>query len=916
MATFPGAAELVTVLDELVVRPPFLNHLRRRRPHGEQPLPLVCLVGGNSESHYAGGLARRFHRAERRRVPHALVDAAGPFRLGTQGHQVPPRLPLLHALHCGLAVDTFGLRHRIRFDHYLLANWLTRIDLDAEPGDDPRAKLIRLLRDRHAGAAPDANTLPNPVEIVPDWRAKLALLLFGLLWPASRFWLWASGRVPGLGRQPRWFMRQPFMIPRLSGDFLGFAERLTAGRVDNEDPDQVDRLLVHAFLEDLRLAYRRRPWRLHTWRRTAYTVALVADVADDNDGWALLDLINDVRNETGQLDPLLVVATGATEPPRWSADGRATPQVARAAHAVDRWRAGLPEQRRGLVSTAWYLPLAVPSGSEQPAPAVADERAWDATVTPRPPPALARAATAGLAAAVVAAATLIPTGAVAYPYWTTRCLPVDVEGISVATVRISGAPECVGYSDRKQVFGARDEDGERDERLEAAQRAVFRQNEQAKKLQRARPGRPLISLVYFAGLTHDDEDSDSDRAQAEELEGLLLRQRQQNVKGKSEPLLRVIVANGGARMKAAPRVVRDMLGPLFRTDPTVLGVVGLDRSVDETEQAITALGDLGVPTVATTLSANGLAGRSPLYFQLVPSNTTEARLVEAYARRVGAERVTIYHPRVRGDAYVATLVESLVEELGELAGPPVDWRDGGLSLLSLCADGIDRSDEIVFYAGRHDDFGQFLRDVVTSCDDPDERPRIVADDAVSRFVADERQRDHDAFAGVTVHYVSKGSLVVLAGERCLQGDPPDALGGGSTLDTFCAGYHRLYRDLSGSLQDKPALLWPGERVGAAYDAAGLFLAAVRQNRTRRDEPARDFVPARAAVVQEFRELEFAGVTGRVNFARSRVADDNNLAILRISDIRDVGSDPTCEHVIGDLYETDQRRDPRTGCPTG
>ncbi|WP_280306435.1 hypothetical protein, partial [Nocardia neocaledoniensis] len=45
------------------------------------------------------------------------------------------------------------------------------------------------------------------------------------------------------------------------------------GRVD-ENEEQVAKLLIHAFLEDLRDAYRRRIWRPSSWRRTAYPVAL------------------------------------------------------------------------------------------------------------------------------------------------------------------------------------------------------------------------------------------------------------------------------------------------------------------------------------------------------------------------------------------------------------------------------------------------------------------------------------------------------------------------------------------------------------------------------------------------------------------------------------------------------------------
>ena len=61
-----------------------------------------------------------------------------------------------------------------------------------------------------------------------------------------------SGRVPGFGGQYRWFMRQQYLAPVQSVNFFGLAERLTAGVRQPEDTDQIDKLLVHAFLQDLR----------------------------------------------------------------------------------------------------------------------------------------------------------------------------------------------------------------------------------------------------------------------------------------------------------------------------------------------------------------------------------------------------------------------------------------------------------------------------------------------------------------------------------------------------------------------------------------------------------------------------------------------------------------------------------------
>ena len=55
-------------------------------------------------------------------------------------------------------------------------------------------------------------------------------------------------------------------------------------------------------------------------------------------------------------------------------------------------------------------------------------------------------------------------------------------------------------------------------------------------------------------------------------------------------------------------------------DPGLLGVVGLDRSIQQVKQAIELFNASGIPVVATTLSADGIGGtyrhNDPYYFQL------------------------------------------------------------------------------------------------------------------------------------------------------------------------------------------------------------------------------------------------------------------------------------------------------------
>ncbi|MFI6364331.1 hypothetical protein ACIBG0_16455 [Nocardia sp. NPDC050630] len=136
------------------------------------------------------------------------------------------------------------------------------------------------------------------------------------------------------------------------------------------------------------------------------------------------------------------------------------------------------------------------------------------------------------------------------------------------------------------------------------------------------------------------------------------------------------------------------------TPPWVLGVVGMDRSTAETAWAVGKLGDLGVPVVATTLSVDGLEAASPMFFQSVPSNWVQARLIADYvegarypsggleAGQRRYDRVLVYYPKVADDLYVNTLVCDLNAEL-DRRGVPRDSRSWDVHRLVLDGRGLD-----------------------------------------------------------------------------------------------------------------------------------------------------------------------------------------------------------------------------------
>ncbi|NJQ05752.1 hypothetical protein HCN56_09230 [Streptomyces lonarensis] len=944
-AGFTGDEELESVIAELVERPALTGKERGGGPttRGDRPLPLICVVGAGRRDVLVP-FAERFKTT--RHLAFARVDAqAVSTAVGSAGETLPP-LPLLTAAREKLELDAFGPYHQPTFDRFRLVEWLTTQRLDREPGGNRRRRMTELLR-RYSGRGPrtadDRSGVAPVVEDVPTLPARTLLWL--VLTLAGAFGM----RVTGVRRQARWLMRQPYVVPAHSRDIQGFAERLTLPHREREDESQVKRLLVHAFLEDLRAAYRRRHRRVLPRRagvrRTAYVTLLLDNVTEANGGWELLQLINDVRNETGEHDPLLVVAAGAQWPEPLPP---AHHPPAAAELALRAWRENLPLRRQRFDRYARYLwlgatpppappvPQPVPrrrsgrSGRQQDAARTAAERPAVTAAPPAPPRRPAKPLTGlrarrpfpparrGVAETVLSLVLLVALAVPAWQVqqaWSAGCSWFGArshDGVSVRVVELGtgGTTQCVGYSDSAiQIFG-------KDERLRAAQRAVFAQNETAKRQHAQQPDRAFLTVVHFVGLTNETARADTDHASAEELEGLVLRQRQQNIPSEGEPLLRVVVANGGDSMGHAAMVAREMLAPLAESDPTVVAVTGMDRTVEQTERAITTLGDAGVPVIGTTLTGTGLAERSALYFQMVPSNQLQAELVTRYAEHEGAERLILHHPPVdTRDGYVATLVRE-TETRAEQRGIEVlheGWERGPHDLPKLCSE-ADRSDEMVFYVGREADFGDYLRQVASGCaGGTDQLPRIVASDSVSRFVAQPDRGEEAALARVAVSYVGLGALVTLAGQECRDGGVPAGSPGGTPLNAFCAGFSRLHAERTAAGCEEDRMPWPAERSGVAYDAAGMLVSAVgRLHRPPVEgEPAGP--PHRAAVAQHLRDADFQGATGEIDFTDGRIGDNRSLAVLTLEDIRDLSAQPRCSFLIGSPGEG-RDHDPETGCP--
>ena len=501
--------------------------------------------------------------------------------------------------------------------------------------------------------------------------------------------------------------------------------------------------------------------------------------------------------------------------------------------------------------------------------------------------------------------------------------------------------ECVGYSDSGFVFTNTAPGGEappqafQDERLRFDQQQVFLLNQRADQV--AENGRTELSLVYFAGITASP-DENYDSGQAEELEGLMVAQ-QVALQG-SGPVVKVIVANGGAKMQDAVPVAR-MIIALAARDPDLLGVIGLDRSIEQVKQAIGLFNASGIPVVATTLSADGIGGTYPdydhNYFQLSANNSTEANLILRYIQEVipqyfkqprqdynsagqtQARKILIYWPSADlGDLFTSTLVADLKREaplfkgLPTLPTPQVTQQLGS----QLCG-----AATVDIYAGRHDrppagtsqldDFSAFLRIIQDDCPS-DQQPFIIADDGVSRFIADPAARDQPGLGEPAISYVTNGIELLDTRSRCLNtATAATAQGSGELFSSFCTTYAGIVKklfNLPNVQKNGLDFLWTGERVGLAFDAAELFLDAEDNY-----EVSHPVAIGRAEIPDQFISDSWRGVTGLIEFTGSQHIANLPLAVVHIR-ISTPTATPTCGYLgQGQVFGPG----PGTGpCPDG
>ena len=888
--------ELVKLLQDLTERPRFGELPGRRagaRASGDRGIPLVCLVRGQPADGLLQALQAHLRGAHPGRVPHAYhrfpdpAPDAGTPETGTLDAVGAVLVHIARELAHG-ANDRYG-RHEFR--RFELVYWLMNQRLD---GADPEsaATLLTRLRQRDLGRRSGddlKDVLDDAAETAPWWVRLVVRLVPSFLFRAK-----LRGLVPG--SEYRWLLRQPYLAPHDPGTFIGFAERLTSALVPGqsaeprEDTGQLAKLLVNAFLEDVRSAYRRSWWRIRSARRTVYPVVLLDGIRRDNGGYALLKIINDVRNDTGAFDPLVIISGSAKVPPDAETTAEREPApVSQASHAYETWARKLATDSRARRPTAWFLPLQVPDVS-----VVRGEVPPTATLSVRPAPVWSRTSVL----AIVVVLLLASVATVGYrqmrdivaadELWRYEHCGLERDNPDAHTLKRIG-DDCVGVTTGQvPLFGQAD--SEDLVRFNRVQDLIVRQNRQVLEAHARDPRRPYATVVYVSAMGAARDALASNTAR---LVGVAARQaRLLDRTDHDEPLIRVLLGNAGSAMQHGDAVA-GTLRSMLEEDKSIIGVLGMALSSTPTRNTITALGEVGLPVVAATLSDDEMPTASRMYFQVSPTNDRQAQVAARHVRAAhpGKRGVVIVHSSDEADSYAANLRLDVADQFAEQGlrvreepyqpvsvGQGSDARRLGQALCDV------GDDEVVFFAGRPADFGKLVDGVSAGCkSDP---PALLAGDDIARYAADDTLRgqhpeipfEYVSFAigaqGCAAATEMHQTLRVLMPEEC-EGDEDPSLDGHAALT-----YDALYLFVHAMIQLGDIPVSPGHIWKEMGDVGGA--------------------------------LPLSGESGVIDFGDGQVPIDKFLAVLRVSD----GKPPTILASCGaypNRTDVDLRR--ASWCPT-
>lgn len=874
---FPNSPKLLNFIERLIARP-------RRFGVRDKMLPILLFVDVRFDCSPIDSIADRLGKRPRTIVGSVResADSSG-GRRRTVPQSVLQLLDFMDEIVGELSVK-FSRCRRLRFPHYALAVWLVYLIGRSQVGNGGDADQLNqrlddefkeFIRERYRLSRREQD-VHNLAADVP-WWVRVAVRV---LPPAALLLMRTTSSAP------RWFRRRNTGLVT-TDSFTGLARRFLNWTPENMSADAIRELVVDAFLQDLRRAYRRSSLLGAGRRRTTYPVLLLRRHPGATSVTGFVELVQQCRNlrverrsgrTTSRWDPLLII----TDRP----DGVAGPSVdvvpqsaADPEFAHRTWLARLDDV--APTGRDRVLALRVPERGESDG--LRDELLN--THIPRSVPVVTP-----LVLAIALVSGLLIGGVDTY----NRCWTPPWAPSMHRHVVASGFSECVGlaspgfrfFSDLRSIYGERISPALADQ-LRSVEESIAAANDRIVEKANHR------TIVYLGILS--PADPRPLKQELEQLRGLAVAQAESET---SVVPLRVLLANASNGLRYANHAV-DAIGSEQERDPSIVGVVGLGISVDVTRDALRALAKYRLPTVGTLLSATDLAtGTTQYYHQVAPTNEREASVGAFFAkRRLGVESATVYYSDDPTDLYSTDLAQRFVtasQRVGITATfAPYQQSPGAgigepINELGRRACEARERNGLVFYAGRAERLQEFLRGMKASCEG--NYPSLLVGDDANRFAVDIGFAE---FPGLTVNYLSFGSSLAWSGSGC-EG-VRDRVG-------FYRGYLDAYRDCAATRDGSAAI---------AYDAALVFRVAIERATEDPNVP-----PSGDRILGEVNEMVgengVSGASGRFEldsgYANGRVPVNKAILVLT----SDGGAPATVQMLCGRLDTADP---PDPQCPS-
>lgn len=853
---YPGVERFVDAFDKLVVQP--------RRSRSRVPVVLLSEPGdGQAGRRIVAGLRTRLRGREGRLAPHACVPAA-------PADPAEPPLDLFEQIAFQLDASMPPGTGRLRLPSYRLLRAVVCAPaagglMERRPGE---------LRDHCYAQHREVSALARGLWWLGGRDQANGGTLLELLWnfiagplfqrlPRALYGRRANRRMLGRGRSGgrRWYaewVRQQQGTP--PSEFFRSALDLVGGGPEG-DPEQLDRILVHALLADLEAAGRKRlldPWRR---RRVSRFVLLVEEAGPAES--RIQRFLRELRSAMEDLRCTSVVAVAAgvrtlasripdIEVPGLSAAGADLANIAQ--------RGTPPGRPSGMV-------VPVEEGPEDDQAATYWLGRWPTLAPPThrwgPGVEVAGALGAGVLALAVTAGLLAGV-----PF--TNVGPDPCLGSTF----LGTDGQCVGVAEGAAGFGT----GDSERAVRDVLQRIEQQNEQVEQELSGRevddPRPRSRTVVYFGPLSGGKDAEDPVRGGTlAELRGLALAQAYVNAQalrtGERVPL-RVLAANAGDRFKDAPAVARRIVD-LAEKDRSIVGVVGFGQSRRRTYEAMVILDEAGLPMVGTSGTADELLRQGEHYYQTAPTDTRAGQVMASFAEHAamvdGRTALRVRLIADPSDAYSASLATAFRSAYGDertdmllytptdapepspVPGGPVGPSVQAMEDLAreVCRAVAAEPRTAVVWAGRGSHLQLFLGELARDSRDCPKVAVLGGDDVTNALT--EEHRPWEVFAGLTLYYVSHGRAPALSGAS-------------GEAAAFLSAYDRTYADDHGA---RTGGMRQDAHVALAWDAMRYLAEGVDQawRGTGGNDERLDRGLLQAVLYQGLGGGGFDGATGRI-----------------------------------------------------